>query len=277
MNDKPELLIEAGSAKARYWHDLWSYKGLLYFLAWRDILVRYKQTVIGIFWALLRPFVSMVVFTVVFGGLADLPSEGDVPYPVLAFSGVLPWQLFTSSIGGCSGSIAGHGGMITKIYFPRLILPLSALTVSLVDFLIAGMILLGLMAWYNVVPSWRIIALPFFTALALGLAMGFGLCLAVLNVRYRDVRHILPFIIQLGVYISPVGFSSSIVPDKFQILYSLNPMVAVIDGFRWSLIGSTDAQLLGLRILPSLVIVVISLATGLFYFRKMEHTFADVI
>jgi len=277
MNDKPELLIEAGSTKARYWHDLWSYKGLLYFLAWRDILVRYKQTVIGIFWALLRPFISMVVFTVVFGGLADLPSEGDVPYPVLAFSGVLPWQLFTSSIGGCSASITGHGGMITKIYFPRLILPLSAVTVSLVDFLIAGMILLGLMAWYNVVPSWRIIALPFFTALALGLAMGFGLCLAVLNVKYRDVRHILPFIIQLGVYISPVGFSSSIVPDKFQILYSLNPMVAVIDGFRWSLIGSTDAQLLGLRILPSLVIVVISLATGLFYFRKMEHTFADVI
>jgi len=277
MNDKPELLIEAGSTKARYWHDLWSYRGLLYFLAWRDILVRYKQTVIGVFWGLLRPFISMVVFTVVFGGLANLPSEDGVPYPILVFSGVLPWQLFTSSLGGCSNSIVGHGGMVTKIYFPRLILPISALTVSLVDFLIAGMILLGLMAWYNVVPSWRIIALPFFIVLALSSAMGFGLCLAVLNVRYRDVRHILPFLIQLGVYVSPVGFSSSIVPDRFRLLYSLNPMVAVIDGFRWSLTGSTDPQLLGLKILLSLVIVTTFLAIGLSYFRKMERSFADVI
>jgi len=218
----------------------------------------------------------MVVFTVIFGGLADLPSEGDVPYPILVFSGVLPWQLFASSLGGCSGSIVGNGGMIHKIYFPRLILPISAVIVSCVDFLVAGIILIGLMVYYNVFPSWRIITLPFFIALALAAAMGLGLWLAALNVKYRDVRHLLPFIVQFGLYVSPVGFGSSVVPDQFQLLYSLNPMVAVIDGFRWSVVG-TDIQLLRLKILLSLVVVTTLLAIGISYFRKMERRFADVI
>lgn len=271
----PELVIEAGRSRRQYWNDLWRYRELFYFLAWRDILVRYKQTVIGIAWALLRPFLTMVVFTVVFGNLAKLPSEG-VPYPILVFAGMLPWQFFANALAESSNSLITNSNLLSKVYFPRLIIPTSAVIVSFVDFLISGMILLGLMAWYNFVPSWRILTLPFFILIAFCAAMGVGLWLSALNVQYRDFRYIVPFIIQFGLYISPVGFSSTIVPEQWRLLYSLNPMVGVIDGFRWAILGQ-ESHLYGLGFGVSLVLVLLILGTGVLYFRQMERSFADVI
>ncbi|MFH7244223.1 MAG: ABC transporter permease [Spirulina sp.] len=272
----PELVIEAGRTEAQYFRDLWRYRELFYFLAWRDILVRYKQTVVGVAWALIRPFLTMVVFTVVFGRLANLPSEGDAPYPILVFSAMLPWQFFANALSECSNSLITNANLISKVYFPRLVVPTSAVIVSFVDFLISGVILLGLMAWYNAVPSWRILTLPLFTAIAFAAAMGAGLWLAALNVQYRDFRYVVPFLVQFGLYISPVGFSSAIVPDRWRMLYSLNPMVGVIDGFRWAIIGG-DVQLFWPGFLLSLLLVLVLLFTGILYFRRMERTFADVI
>jgi lipopolysaccharide transport system permease protein len=274
MNTK-ELIIEAGRTEGQYWKDLWRYRELFYFLAWRDILVRYKQTVIGIAWALLRPFLTMIVFTVVFGSLAKLPSQG-APYPILVFAAMLPWQFFANALLECSNSLIANANMISKVYFPRLIVPTSAVIVSFVDFLVSGMILLALVAWYNFVPDWRILALPFFILIAFAAAMGGGLWLAALNVEYRDFRYIVPFIVHFGIYISPVGFSSSIVPEQWRLLYSLNPMVGVIDGFRWAILGR-DAKLYWPGFILSLGIVVLLFASGMWYFRKTERTFADVI
>jgi lipopolysaccharide transport system permease protein len=274
-DSQPELVIEAGRAEKQYWKDLWRYRELFYFLAWRDILVRYKQTAIGIAWALIRPFLTMVVFTIVFGNLAKLPSEG-VPYPILVFSGMLPWQFFANALSECSNSLISNSNLISKVYFPRLIVPVSAVVVSFVDFMISGIILLGLMAWYNYVPSWRILMLPGFVAIAFLASMGAGLWLAALNVKYRDFRYIVPFIVQFGLYISPVGFSSSIVPEQWRAIYALNPMVGVIDGFRWSILGG-QSKLDWHGFLLSLVLVILILVTGIAYFRKMERTFADVI
>jgi lipopolysaccharide transport system permease protein len=274
--NKQELVIEAGRAEQQYWKDLWRYRELFYFLAWRDILVRYKQTAIGMAWALIRPFLTMVVFTVVFGQLAKLPSQGDAPYPILVFAAMLPWQFFSSSLGECSNSLIGNANLLSKVYFPRLIVPTSAVVVCFVDFLISGIILLGLMAWYNYVPTWRILTLPLFIAIAFAASMGAGLWLASLNVQYRDFRYVVPFIMQFGLYISPVGFSSAIVPQKWQLLYSLNPMVGVIDGFRWAIIGG-NSQLYLPGFFLSLGLVVLLFITGIWYFRKMERTFADVI
>jgi len=270
-----ELVIEAGRTERQYWKDLWRYRELFYFLAWRDILVRYKQTVIGLAWALIRPFLTMVVFTVVFGQLAKLPSEG-APYPILVFSGMLPWQFFASALAECSNSLISNANLISKVYFPRLIVPASAVIVSFVDFLVSGMILLALMAWYNFVPSWRILTLPLFIGIAFAASMGAGLWLAALNVKYRDFRYIVPFIVQLGLYISPVGFSSSIVPQQWRWLYSLNPMVGVIDGFRWAILG-VDAKVYWPGFTLSVGLVCLLLVTGIWYFRKTERTFADVI
>jgi lipopolysaccharide transport system permease protein len=268
-------VIEAGRTEKQYWKDLWRYRELFYFLAWRDILVRYKQTAIGITWALIRPFLTMIVFTVVFGQLAKLPDQG-VPYPILVFAGMLPWQFFSNALGECSNSLVGNANLISKVYFPRLIVPTSAVIVSFVDFLISGMILLGLMAYYNFVPDWRILTLPIFTLIAFAASMGVGLWLAALTVQYRDFRLVVPFIIQFGLYISPVGFSSSIVPDQWRILYSINPIVGVIDGFRWAILrGASSLYLPGFIL--SLVLVLLSLWSGIWYFRKMERTFADVI
>jgi lipopolysaccharide transport system permease protein len=275
MDSKPELIIEAGRTERQYWQDLWRYRELFYFLAWRDILVRYKQTTIGIAWALIRPFLTMIVFTIVFGNLAKLPSEG-VPYPILVFSAMLPWQFFANSLSECSNSLISNSNLISKVYFPRLIVPVSAIVVSFVDFMISGIILLGLMAWYNYVPSWRILMLPVFVAIAFMAAIGTGLLLASLNVKYRDFRFIVPFITQIGLYISPVGFSSSIVPEQWRFLYSLNPMVGVIDGFRWSILGG-ESKLYWPGFSLSLGFVLVLLVMGIFYFRKMERTFADVI
>ncbi|NWF61070.1 MAG: ABC transporter permease [Fischerella sp.] len=270
-----ELVIEAGHSERQYWRDLWRYRELFYFLAWRDILVRYKQTAIGIAWALIRPFLTMVVFTVVFGNIAKLPS-GGVPYPILVFAAMLPWQFFANSLSECSNSLITNANLISKVYFPRLVVPTSAVIVSFVDFMISGMILLGLMAWYNFVPSWRILTLPVFILIAFAAAIGAGLWFAALNVEYRDFRYVVPFIVQFGLYISPVGFSSSIVPPQWRLLYSLNPMVSVIDGFRWAILGGeSKLDLPGFTL--SLGIVTFLLVTGIWYFRKMERTFADVI
>ncbi|MEQ8384402.1 MAG: ABC transporter permease [Coleofasciculus sp. A1-SPW-01] len=270
-----ELIIEAGRTEQQYWKDLWRYRELFYFLAWRDILVRYKQTIIGIAWALIRPFLTMVVFTIVFGKLAKLPSEG-VPYPILVFAAMLPWQFFSNALSGCSNSLISNANLIAKVYFPRLIVPASAVIVSFVDFMISGIILLGLMAWYDFLPSWRILTLPFFIIMAFAASMGAGLWLAALNVKYRDFRYIVPFIVQFGLYISPVGFSSTIVPQEWRLVYSLNPMVGVIDGFRWAILGG-DARIYVPGFLLSLGLVFGVLASGILYFRKVERTFADVI
>ncbi|MBW4619760.1 MAG: ABC transporter permease [Cyanosarcina radialis HA8281-LM2] len=270
-----KLTIEAGRTEKQYWQDLWRYRELFYFLSWRDILVRYKQTTIGIAWALIRPFLTMVVFTIVFGNLAKLPS-GGIPYPILVFAAMLPWQFFANSLSECSNSLISNSNLISKVYFPRLIVPASAAIVSFVDFMISGMIMLGLMAWYNFVPDWRILTLPLFIAIAFAAAMGAGLWMAALNVEYRDFRYIVPFIVQFGLYISPVGFTSNIVPEQWRLLYSLNPMVGVIDGFRWAILGgSTEIYMPGF--LLSLSLVVLVFITGIWYFRKMERTFADVI
>jgi lipopolysaccharide transport system permease protein len=275
ISNQTELIIEAGRAEKEYWKDLWRYRELFYFLAWRDILVRYKQTVIGIAWALIRPFLTMLVFTFVFGKLAKLPSEG-APYPILVFAAMLPWQFFSNSLSECSNSLISNANLISKVYFPRLIVPVSAVVVSFVDFMISGMILLGLMAWYDFVPGWRILTLPLFIVIAFLAATGAGLWLAALNVEYRDFRYIVPFLVQFGLYVSPVGFSSSIVPEQWRLLYSLNPMVGVIDGFRWAILGGESTIYLpGLALSVGLVIFL--QISGIWYFRKMERTFADVI
>ncbi|WP_013334330.1 ABC transporter permease [Gloeothece verrucosa] len=270
-----ELIIEAGRTEEQYWKDLWKYRELFYFLSWRDLLVRYKQTAIGIAWALIRPFLTMVVFTIVFGKLANLPSQG-VPYPILVFAAMLPWQFFANALSECSNSLLSNANLISKVYFPRLIVPASAVIVSFVDFMISGIILLGLMAWYNFVPDWRILTLPLFIFIAFMAAFGAGLWLAALNVEYRDFRYIVPFLVQFGLYISPVGFSSSIIPEKWRLLYSLNPMVGVIDGFRWAILGK-EFVIYWPSFIISVGLVILVLISGIGYFRKVERTFADVI
>ena len=269
------LVIEAGRAERHYWRDLWRYRELFFFLAWRDILVRYKQTVLGLVWALGRPLITMLVFTLVFSKLAKLPSDG-VPYPLLVFAALLPWQFFSSAFSGAGDSLISNAGMISKVYFPRLVIPASAVIVSFVDFLISGLILAGLMIWYGFAPGLRIFTLPIFILVAFAAAMGVGLWIAALNVKYRDFRIIVPFVVQFGLYISPVGFSSSIVPEQWRLLYSMNPMVGVIDGFRWAILGG-NTQLYWPGFLLSLFLVLVILVTGIVHFRKTEKTFADVI
>ncbi len=271
-----ELIIEAGRTESQYWKDLWRYRELFYFLAWRDILVRYKQTAIGIAWALIRPFLTMVVFTFVFKNLAKLPSEGNVPYPILVYAALLPWQFFSNALTECSNSLVANANMLSKVYFPRLIVPTSAVIVSFVDFLISGMLLLVLMIWYNFVPDWRILTLPLFILIAFAASIGAGLWLSALTVEYRDFRFVVPFIVQFGLYVSPVGFSSKIIPQKWQLLYSINPMVGVIDGFRWAILGG-ESQIYLPGFALSLLVVLLVLWSGIWYFRKMERTFADVI
>jgi lipopolysaccharide transport system permease protein len=271
-----EFVIEPGRAERQYWRDLWRYRELFYFLAWRDILVRYKQTVIGIAWALIRPLLTMVVFTVVFGRIAKLPSVGDAPYAIMVFAALLPWQFFSMALSESSNSLIGNANLISKVYFPRLIVPAGSIITSLVDFMISVGFLGVLMLWYQFVPSWRIVYLPLLTVIAFAAALGPGLWLCALNVEYRDFRYIVPFIVQFGLYISPVGFSSNTVPEQWRLLYSLNPIVGVIDGFRWAILGGESTVYLP-GFLLSLGIIVLLLITGVWYFRKTEKTFADVI
>lgn len=270
-----EIVIEAGRSEKQYWRDLWSYRELFFFLAWRDILVRYKQTVIGVLWALLRPLLTMIVLTVVFGKLAKLPSDG-VPYPILVFAAMLPWQFFANSLSGASNSIISNANLIAKVFFPRLIIPASSIVVSLVDFIISAAIIVLLMIWYEFWPTWRFIVLPILVFISVIASLGASLWFSALNVKYRDFRYVVPFIVQFGLYISPVGFSSNIVPDHWRLLYSLNPMVGVIDGFRWAILGR-DAMVYIPGLVLSLILVIILFYTGLMFFRKTERTFADII
>lgn len=275
IGNQNEVVIEAGRTGRQYWRDLWDYRELFYFLAWRDLIVRYKQTVIGIAWSLIRPILTMVVFTVIFGKLGKFPSHG-VPYPVLVFAAMLPWQFFANALTLSSNSLVADASLISKVYFPRIIVPATSLVVSLVDFLISLTILFALMAWYHYVPTWKMLLLPFFLSLALCTSLGAGLWLAALNVKYRDFRYIVPFVVQLGLYVSPVGFSSAVVPDRWRLLYSVNPMVGVIDGFRSAILGgSVEIYWPGFAL--SVVLSAALLLTGLWYFRRTERVFADVI
>lgn len=274
--DGPDTIVIEPGRKNNGLAELWRFRGLFYFLAWRDIKVRYKQTVVGIAWSVLRPFLAMVIFTIIFGRLAKFPSEGGTPYPVLVFSAMLPWQLFANALADTSNSLVSNSSMISKVFFPRLIIPISTVLVGLVDFLISFGLLILIMAWYRFLPDWQILLLPFFLLQALVTALGAGIWFAALNVKYRDFRYIVPFIIQFGLYISPVGFSSSVIPEKWRMVYSLNPMVGVIDGFRWAILGTeTGLYLPGFLISAAFTGAIFLL--GLVYFRRVEKSFADVI
>jgi lipopolysaccharide transport system permease protein len=273
--NKHLIVIEAGKTERQYWVDLWRYRELFYFLAWRDILVRYKQTTIGVAWAIIRPLLTMLAFTIIFGKLAKLPSNG-VPYPILVFAALLPWQFFSSALTECSNSLIQNTALLTKVYFPRLSIPTSSVIVALTDFLISFVILIALMVWYKYIPTWRFFTLPLFMFMAFTASIGGGLWMAALNVKYRDFRYIVPFIVQFGLYISPVGFSSSVVPARWRFIYSMNPMVGVIDGFRWAIVGKT-ATIFWPGFIFSVCFILFLIVTSVLYFRRMERTFADVI
>ncbi len=271
-----ELVLEAGRSEKNYWLDLWRYRELFQVLAWRDIAVRYKQTVIGVAWALVRPLLTMVVFTIIFGMVAKLPSEGDAPYALMVFAGMLPWSFFSVALSEASNSLVTNSNLISKVYFPRLIVPVATVVVAFVDFLISFAMLVIMMVWYQFVPGWQILLLPFFVLLAFLASLGPGLWITALNVKYRDFRYVIPFLVQFGLYVSPVGFSSSVIPEQWRLLYSLNPIVGVIDGFRWCLLGG-ESQIYLPGFFLSMVVVVIFLWLGIRKFRNMEATFADLI
>lgn len=254
--------------------ELWHYRELLYFLTWRDVKVRYKQTVLGAAWAILQPLSLMLVFSLFFGKLAKMPSDG-IPYPLFTFCALLPWQLFANSLTESSNSLVGNQHLITKIYFPRLVIPISAVLAGLVDFAIAFMILLGLMVYYGVTPGWPVIMLPGFVLLTIATALGVGLWLSALNVKYRDVRYTIGFMVQFWLFATPVAYPSNLIPEKWRILYGINPMAGVVEGFRWALLG--NARPLGQMLWVSVAVVVIVLVGGLYYFRRMEQEFADIV
>lgn len=271
-----DLVIKPGSATRQYWFDLWRYRELFFILSWRDISVRYKQTIIGVLWAILRPLLTMLVFTIIFGKIAKLPSEGQAPYALMVYAAMLPWQFFAGAVQESSNSMVGNASLISKVYFPRLIIPTSSIITSLVDFFLSFAILLVLMAYYRFPPTWNMLLLPGFLLIAFLTAMGIGLYITSLNVKFRDFRYVIPFIIQFGLYISPVGFSSSVIPEQYRFWYSLNPMVGVIDGFRWAILGG-QSHLYWPGFLLSVGIMLFFLWLGLSTFRKMERTFADMI
>jgi lipopolysaccharide transport system permease protein len=269
-----ELVIEAGRTERQYWRDLYRYRELFLFLAWRDLLVRYKQTAVGIAWSLIRPLLTMAVLTVVFGKLGKMPA-GGVPYPLLVFCGMLPWLFFSTSLSEAGNSLVSNANMISKVYFPRLAITASSVITSLVDFLISCAFLVVLMIWYRFIPPAAVFIVPLFVALVFAASLGVSLWVAALMVKYRDFRFIVPFVVQFGLYISPVGFQSSVVPERYRMLYALNPMVGIIDGFRWCILGSPSLYW------PSTAIAItevgILVASGIWYFRKTERTFADII
>ena len=268
-----DLIIGAGHTEKNYWKDLWRYRELFYILSWRDIKVRYKQTVVGAMWSLIRPLLTTIIFTIVFNRIAKLDSPGT-PYALMVFTGMLPWQFFSNALSESSNSLIGNSNLITKVYFPRLIIPASSVITSLVDLGISFIIMMGMFLWYKYIPSWHIIFLPLFISLAFSCAFGVGLYLTAVNVKYRDFRYIIPFIVQFGLYVSPVGFNSNVVSEKWRILYSLNPMVGVIDGFRWCILGEAIHWN---SFMVSVTITFIFQWFGIYYFRKMERTFADNI
>lgn len=274
-HDDAELVVMAGRGTAQYWRDLWHYRELFFFLAWRDLAVRYKQTSIGVAWALIRPLLTMLIFTLLFGRIAKLPSPGDVPYALLVMAGMLPWTFFASALAESSQSILTNANLISKVYFPRLITPAAVVLVTFVDLLISGVLLAGLMLWYGRLPPTQILLLPLFLVEALAAALGAGLWLSALTVKYRDFRYIVPFLVQFGVYVSPVGFSSDVIPADYRLLYALNPMTGIIEAFRWSLLGTPSFHAAEQAI--SLTVTLLLLVTGFRYFRGTERQFADTI
>lgn len=279
-SERFDLWIEAGHTEKHYWADLWRFRELLTTLAWRDISVRYRQTVAGAAWALLQPFLSMLIMTVVFGRVAGLPSVGDAPYAIMVFAAMLPWQFFANALTNSGQSIVTNASMISKVYFPRVMIPAASVIVSLVDFLVSFVILAGLMVWFQYVPGWRMLALPVFMVLAIVAAMGPGLLITALTVKYRDFRFITPFLVQFGLFVSPVAYSSEVIREKlgptFSLLYSLNPLVVVIDGFRWAILDA-KVPLFTIHNALSLTVGLLLLVAGISYFRKTERSFADVI
>ena len=270
------ITIEAGQRERHYWLDLWRYRELFSVLAARDLAVRYKQTVIGVAWAVIRPVLAMVVFTVIFGHIARLPSDGAAPYALMVFAGMLPWTFFSTGLSEASNSLVNNANLISKVYFPRLIVPTATVVVAFVDFLISLSILILLLVWYRFLPGWQMVVLPAFVVLAFLASIGPSLWITALNVRYRDFRYVIPFIVQFGLYVSPVGFSSSVVPEQWRLLYSVNPMVGVIDGFRWCILGGQSSLYLpGLAM--SAAVTVFFLWLGIRQFRRMEKSFADLI
>jgi len=271
-----ELIIEAGRAERHYWRDLWCYRELLYFLAWRDVKVRYKQTTIGVAWVVLRPLLTLAVLTLVFNRIAGLGRDSEVPYALMVFAGLLPWQFFAAGFAESSNSLVANAQMISKVYFPRILVPLANVAAGLVDFLVTLLLLVPLMGWYGYSPDWQVVLLPLFLALAVLATLAAGIGLAALNVRYRDVRFIVPFVVQLGLYLSPVGFSVAEIPSSWRWLYDLNPMVGVIEGFRWCLVGG-DTAFPTYAVGSSALVTAILLTFGVHYFRAVEKSFADVI
>jgi lipopolysaccharide transport system permease protein len=271
----PSIRIDPATRWASIdFRELWEFRELLYFLTWRDIKIRYKQTVLGAAWAIIQPVFMMLVFSLFFGRLAKVPSDG-IPYPVFTFCALLPWQLFAHSVAEASNSVVGNQNLITKVYFPRLVIPLSAVLGGLVDFAISFVVLLGLVLWYGIVPGWGIITLPGFVLLAICTALAVGLWLSALSVKYRDVRYLINFLLQFWMFATPVVYSSSIVPEKWRALYGLNPMAGVVEGFRWALLGKSSA--LGSMLWVSIAVVVIVMIGGVYYFRRMEQEFADIV
>jgi len=276
MAEDFDLIIEPGRSEKNYFADLWRYRELFYILSWRDIKVRYKQTVIGVAWSIIRPVLTMIVFTVIFGRIAKLPTEGTAPYSILVFAGLLPWQFFANSLTESSNSLIGNTNLISKVYFPRLIIPASSIITSFVDFLISFVIMIVLMVYYHYAPGWPALMIPVFLIIAFLASFGIGLYITTLNVKYRDFRYIVPFIVQFGLYVSPVGFSSNIIPEKWRLLYSINPMVGVIDGFRWCILGGASKIYIP-GFLLSLGIILLLVWYSILHFRKMEKAFADYI
>jgi lipopolysaccharide transport system permease protein len=269
-----DLVIAPGKSAKNYWSDLWKYRELFYILSWRDVKVRYKQTVLGAAWSIIRPLLTTIIFTIVFSRIAKLENPGSSPYMLMVFVGMLPWQFFSNALSESSSSLIGNANLITKVYFPRIIIPVSSVITSLLDFFISFIILIGMMIWFQFVPQWQIIFLPLFIILLFFCSMGLGLYLTAINVKYRDFRYIIPFIIQFGLYITPVGFSSALIGAKWKILFSLNPMVGIINGFRWCILGEAMDWY---SLIMSAVIIFIFFLIGIFYFRKMENSFADHI
>jgi len=270
-----EIIIEPGRSEKNYWRDIWIYRELFYILSWRDIKVRYKQTVVGAAWSIIRPLLTMIIFTVIFGRVAKLPTEGTAPYAIMVYAAMLPWQFFANSLSEASNSLIGNTNLITKIYFPRMIIPVSSIIVNLVDFGVSFILMLLLLVWYHFLPPIQILLLPIFIALAFVASFGISLFVTALNVKYRDFRYIIPFIVQFGLYVSPIGFSSSIVPERWRLLFSLNPIVGVIDGFRWCILGEQAMYWPGL--LASTTVIILFCIIGIRYFRRTERTFADNI
>jgi lipopolysaccharide transport system permease protein len=275
MLSSSTIIIEPGSGFHNYWRDLWRYRELFYMMAWRDVLLRYKRMTIGFAWALLKPFLTMLIFTLVFGKLAKLPSDG-VPYPILVFSALLPWQFFATAFSDAGGSLINKESIITKIYFPRLVIPVSAVMVSFVDFLSASTILCGMMTWYGVIPDWRILFLPLFILILFAVSLGAGLWISALSAKYKDFRYVIPFIVQIGLYVSPVGFDSSLVPETWRTLYAINPMVGIIQGFRWSILGKTTAGF-EVSVIIAAGMALLLMFSGVAYFRRMELSLAEIL